>query len=105
MLSFIEIKTEGYCGGAGAGQQVAVWESLCFVYLEHKRQQASKARSGRAAGRASVVYRLRYYDWERKRVKQLPRMGHQDHHIPELPPTAATPYTCTPTSALVTRVT
>ena len=80
MLSFIEMKTEGYCGGAGAGQQVAVWESLCFVYLEHKRQQASKARSGRAAGRASVVYRLRYYDWERKRVKQLLRMGHQSPH-------------------------
>ena len=109
MLGFIEMKTEGYCGGAGAGQQVAVWESLCFVYLEHKRQQASKARSGRAAGRASVVYRLRYYDWERKRVKQLLRMGHQSpyllHHIPELPLTAATAptrYTCAPTSALVT---
>ena len=59
MLSFIEMKTEGYCGGAGAGQQVAVWESLCFVYLEHKRQQASKARSGRAAGRTPTVFASR----------------------------------------------
>ena len=81
----------------------ATGEQCCLCQRKREGAEAAGAPVARP-GRASQSF-TDSDDWERKRVKQLPRMGHQDHHIPELPPTAATPYTCTPTSALVTRVT
>ena len=55
MLSFIEMKTEGYCGGAGAGQQVAVWESLCCL---SGAQASASLKSAKRPGRRARLSRL-----------------------------------------------